>query len=67
VKTVAIADIYGNDDGRIKQYIELITENGSGYLRVGYAPSKSDPNIMNINFVLPSQKNSDRVNKRNFS
>jgi hypothetical protein len=60
-KTVAIVDIHGNDDGHIKQYIGLITENGSRYLRMGYTSSKSNPNIMNINFVLLSQ-NSDRVN-----
>jgi hypothetical protein len=60
-KTVAIVDIRGNDDGHIKQYIELITENGLRYLRMGYTSSKSNPNIININFVLLSQ-NSDCVN-----
>jgi hypothetical protein len=60
-KTVAIVDIHGNDDGHIKQYIELITENGSRYLRMGYTSSKTHPDILNINFVLLSQ-NSDRVN-----
>jgi hypothetical protein len=36
-------------------------ENGSRYLRVGYTPSKSSPNIMNINFMLLCP-HSDRIN-----
>jgi hypothetical protein len=59
--TVAIVDIHGNDDGHMKQYIELITENGSRYLRMGYTSSEANPNVMNINWILLSL-NSDRVN-----
>jgi hypothetical protein len=45
-KTVAIVDIHGNDDGQMKQYIDFITENGSRYLRMGYASSKIHPDIL---------------------
>jgi hypothetical protein len=49
------------DDGHIKQYIALITENRSRYIRMGYNPSLPNPDIININIVILSQ-NSDPVN-----
>jgi hypothetical protein len=60
-KTVTIVDMSGDDDGHIRQYMEMITENGSRYLRMGYSPSRSNPNIVNVYFVLLSQ-NSEHVN-----